>query len=445
MRTKSGDWIWVVDQGQVVERDRAGNPLRMIGTGIDITERTKAEAERQNLRSQIEHAQKLESLGVLAGGIAHDFNNLLTAILGHTSLALAECPEGSRARQEIAEIESASLRAVDLTNQMLAYSGKGRFVVAPVDLTAQVREMGRLLETAASKSVTLEYDLDERIPAVEGDRGQLAQIIMNLITNASEAVGDGCGVITLRTGAMKADRDYLSNTYLHDRLAEGSYVYVEVTDTGCGMDEETLNRLFDPFFTTKFSGRGLGLAAVVGIVRGHRGAIEIDSEPGVGTTFRVLLPASEASEPARALASDASVMSEMGGTILVVDDEEAIQTVTKRMLECAGFTVLKASDGRESVEIFRAHRDEIRSVLLDLTMPRMGGVEAFRKIRQIRPDMPVILTSGYDAQELEERFGKLGFAAFLKKPYRILELIEKLRSVMVAERRGERTGLNSPV
>jgi len=393
-------------------------------------ERIRVEQERRNLETQVQQAQKLESLGVLAGGIAHDFNNLLMAILGNADLALRDLSPVSPARENIVEIERASRRAADLCKQMLAYSGKGRFIVQAVNLNEIVEEMGHLLDVSISKKAVLKYHFADALPAVEVDVTQVRQIVMNLITNASEAIGDCSGVISVSTGAMECDLAYLGETYLADDLVEGVYVYIEVADTGCGMDAETLQNIFDPFFTTKFTGRGLGLAAVLGIVRGHRGALKVYSEPERGTTFKVLFPTVD-----QAVQSIAGKPAEMDdwkgqGTVLLVDDEASVRVVGKQMLERAGFQVLLAVHGREAIEVYQQHQDEIVCVLLDLTMPTMDGEETFRELHRIRRDARVILCSGYSEQEVTHRFSGKGLAGFIQKPYRMIDLVSKLREVL---------------
>jgi len=424
-----GSTRWIRDRGFPVRDDR-GEVYRAVGIAQDITERKQAEEERQRLEAQVQQAQKLESLGILAGGIAHDFNNLLTGILGNASLALMDLSENAPARPSIEQIEKSSLRAAELTNQMLAYSGRGSFVVVPVDLSKLIWEMMELLESSISKKVTVQHKLRDDLPAVEADVAQIRQVIMNLIVNASEAIGDGEGVITVATGVMDADRGFLAETYMGENLPEGRYVYLEVSDTGRGMDAETKSKIFDPFFTTKFAGRGLGLAATLGIVRGHRAAIKVDSRPARGSTFRVLFPCSDhPAEDLSAAATERKADPLESGTILVVDDEEAVRQVATRALERAGFTVVTASNGREAVEIFRTHADAIAAVLLDRTMPAMDGEEAFDEIRRIRPDAPVVLSSGYSEQEASEKFAGRGLSGFLRKPYQARSLVEKLREV----------------
>ncbi len=397
-----------------------------------IMGRIRADEERRELEGQIQQAQKLESLGVLAGGIAHDFNNFLTGILGNASIVLAELPEGSEVRRSVEHIETAAQRAADLTRQMLAYSGKGSFVAQPIDLTELVEEMTDFLKASISKKAALQCDLARGLPAIEADASQVRQVVMNLITNASEALGDDTGTIAISTGALECDRACLSTTYLGEEMAEGQYVYVEVRDSGCGMDRETLGRIFDPFFTTKFSGRGLGLAATLGIVRGHRGALKVDSEPGRGTTFRILFPAS--SKAAREVAPrEISGQGWQGsGTILVVDDEPLVLQLASNILERAGFSVLTATDGVQGVNKFRENASDILVVLLDMTMPRMSGAEVFREIRGMRSDARVLLSSGYSEEEARHRFEGEGPVGFLHKPYRSAALLDKLREILDA-------------
>jgi PAS domain S-box-containing protein len=398
----------------------------------DITDRKRNEEQRRRLEAQMQHAQKLESLGVLAGGIAHDFNNILVSILGHAELALRDLPDGSPARKGFDEIRAAAIRAAELTNQMLAYSGRGRFVIKAVNLNELVREMAHLLAASVSKKARLVYDFADDLPAVEVDVVQMRQVVMNLIINASEAIGDRSGVIAVSTGAAHVQPGMLADTCAAEALPEGDCVYLEVSDTGAGLDEKTKARMFEPFFTTKFAGRGLGLAAVLGIVRGHGGAIQVESDPGKGSTFKVLLPCSDKrAEPVAVARGGADAEHWDGnGTILVVDDEAGVRSLAKAVLERHGFTVLTASDGAKGVRTFRNHADQITAVLLDMTMPRAGGEEAFQEMRRIRPDLPVILVSGYDEQDATHRFAGQGLAGFVQKPFQIDVLSRKLHEVL---------------
>jgi CheY-like chemotaxis protein len=324
----------------------------------------------------------------------------------------------------------ASQRAADLTRQMLAYSGKGQLSVQSFDLSQAVEEITRLLEAAIPRNVILKFDLARNLPAVEADSVQIRQVAMNLILNAAEAIGDASGMVTVSTGAVEADSDYLATSYLHERPVEGLYVFLEVSDTGCGMDALTREKIFDPFFTTKFTGRGLGLAAVLGIVRAHKGSIKVYSEPGRGSTFKVLLPASPELYVQLPPAAQAPSAWRSSGTVLVVDDEPTVRAVAKRVLEQQGFDVITAVDGEQGLEMFREQADAIKLVLLDMTMPKLSGEEAFREMRSLRPDVRVVLTSGYNEQDATNRFAGKGLAGFLQKPFQFVTLRDRLRAAI---------------
>jgi PAS domain S-box-containing protein len=410
---------------------KVGDDLGLIGT--DISDRKRAEEERLNLERQVQHSQKLESLGVLAGGIAHDFNNILVSILGHADLALNEMPAGAAGRNHVDEIIVGARRAKDLTTQMLAYSGKGRFELRPIDLSEFVKEMVDLLQVSTSKKALLQYHFAEDLPAIRGDTTQVRQVIMNLITNASEAIGDRNGVITVTTGVTRRDCARPRDSQSAEHEAEREYVYLEVTDNGCGMDEDTRHKMFEPFYTTKFAGRGLGMAAVQGILRGHEGFIEVRSQVDEGTTVKVLFPA--AIEQAVVTgSSSADVTGEElwqgTGSVLVVDDEESVRGLARQVLELLGFQVLEAGDGKNAIEIFRENLESIRLVILDLTMPKMGGEECFRALRELKSDVPVILSSGYSEQETSDRVAGLGIRGFIQKPYRMATMRSKVRQAL---------------
>lgn len=407
---------------------------RMAGILQDLTDLKRAEDEQRRLEQQVMQTQKLESLGVLAGGIAHDFNNLLTSVLGNADLALRELPSASPACAYLEDIGQVSRRAADLCRQMLAYSGKGHFVVQPVSLNDIVREMASLLGVSISKKVVIKYSFSPEIPSVLADATQLRQVVMNLITNASEAIGEHSGVVTLTTGVTDCDEAYLSGVVGDaDPHLPGRYVHLEVSDTGCGMGPETLSKIFDPFFTTKFTGRGLGLAAVMGIVRGHKGALRVYSEKGKGTTFKILLPAYD--QPPQALErSEATAEKWRGhGLVLLADDEESIRSMARRLLEKVGFEVLTAADGREAIEVFQKHQQMIRFVILDMTMPHLDGEACFSEMRRISPQVKVIMTSGYSEQDVTSRFAGKGLAGFVQKPYKLTDLLPKLMDVTERE------------
>lgn len=394
----------------------------------DLTNQKRAEAERAALEQQLFQAQKMESLGVLAGGIAHDFNNLLMGVLGHAGLALEQLNPLHPVRRNLESIQKAGQRAADLTRQMLAYSGRGQFVVRHLDLTTQVQEMLHLLKVSLPKSVVLNLDLHRDLPPISADAAQMQQVIMNLVINAAEAIGEGSGTITLATGAQQLDGATMATMQVGQDAPPGLYAYLEVTDTGCGMDEGTLSRIFEPFFTTKFTGRGLGLSALMGIVRGHKGALQARSEVGRGTTFRALFPIK--GQGAEASLLEAPWRGQ--GLVLVVDDDETVRAVAQQALELKGFDVLHAHDGQEAVDLVRQHGRAIGLVLLDMTMPHMGGEEAFREMRLLQPKLRVILSSGYGEGEAMGRFTGQGLKGFIQKPYGPRELLAKVQAVLEA-------------
>ncbi len=396
----------------------------------EIDARHAEETQRRNLEKKLQQAQKLESLGVLAGGIAHDFNNLLMGVLGNAEMALLDLAPESPALPCITDIQTSALRLAELTKQMLAYSGRGKFVVEHINISKMVEEITHLLEVSIPKKVVIKYDLAQDLPAIEADASQVRQVIMNLLTNAAEACQDRSGIVTLHTGFVHADEKYISENYLLDQLPEGYYVYLEVSDTGCGMDEQAQEKIFDPFFSTKFTGRGLGLAAVLGIVRGHGGAIKVYSEPKRGSSFKVLLPASDetATNFVDLRKPDSTFHGQ--GVVLLVDDEETVRAIGRRMLERMGYTVWTAEDGDVAVQMVQKKADQISVILLDLTMPKMDGVEAFREMRRIRSDLKVILSSGYNQQDATSHFAGKGLAGFIQKPYRYDTLAETLAELL---------------
>ena len=411
-------------------RDSGGEIVGVVGVSREITEIRKAAAERRAFERKLQETQKLESLGVLAGGIAHDFNNLLTGVLGNASLASMELPQESPVQELLKQIEIASVRAADLCKQMLAYSGKGRFVMQRLDLNAALNETTKLLQVFLNKNAVLKMQLAPALPAVVADPTQMRQVIMNLVINAAEAIGERSGYLTLTTGVVRADSRYLAETHLSPDLTEGDYVYLEVGDTGSGMTPEVAAKIFDPFFSTKFTGRGLGLAAVLGIVRGHRGALKVYTEPGVGTTFKVLLPCADGPVDDPGMERPASAQWKGRGLVLIIDDDETTRATTARMLESMGFEVRLAADGQVGVEAFRLTPEEFQVVLLDLTMPRMDGADAFTEIRRIRPDCRVLLMSGFNEADAVARFAGKGLAGFVQKPFRLPDLREKVQQIL---------------
>ncbi len=448
---------WIVRD--VTEQERMARQIRSLNSELEsrVAEGTGALHAAQELseellrreqtarraaedsEAQSRHVQKLESIGVLAGGIAHDFNNLLHVILGNADIALSRLAGRSPARGPVEEVIRATMRAADLTRQMLAYSGKGAFVVRNLDLSNEVREMATLLRTAISKQATLVWELETDLPPVKADATQVRQIVMNLITNASDALQNAGGDITLRTGVL--DRSQLHQPGFAsligdaERTADSSeeMVYLEVHDTGAGMTPDTLRRIFDPFFSTKFSGRGLGLAAVMGIVRSHQGLIRIRTEPERGTSFQVLFPSVRGKVTKQEKPSAARSEWRGEGTILVVEDEEEVREVAERILQDFGFQTIPAVDGRDALDIMESRGSGMTAILMDLSMPRMGGQEALRQLRQSWPDLPVIMMSGYTEESVASQFSDAGpgVTAFLQKPFFAEDLIGVLRRVLV--------------
>jgi signal transduction histidine kinase/CheY-like chemotaxis protein len=412
----------------------------VLGAAFERTAMDRAEEEHRALERQMLHVQKLESLGVLAGGIAHDFNNLLVSVLGNAGLALAELSPVSPIRSRLTDIELAAQRAAELTRQMLAYAGRGRVVVQRVNLSDLVVELVTLLRTVVARTADIDVRLTDNLPDVEADASQLRQVIMNLVTNAADAIGGDAGRVDVTTGRMSATREYLAQCCTGQDLEPGEFVFAEVADTGCGMDDKTKARIFDPFFTTKVTGRGLGLAAVLGIVRSHRGAIAVESSPGAGTRFRLLLPAVGVASSNRPVPqappqkTPASI-----GTILIVDDDDGVRTVSTLSLERAGFRVVTARDGEEGMALMEQRGGDFDAVLLDMTMPRLSGAETCHLIRQLRPELPVVLTSGYTEPDAGARLDILGVAGFLQKPFTPAILVKMIQDA-VRSRPQERKG-----
>ena len=392
--------------------------------------------QRRELEDQLRQAQKLESIGLLAGGVAHDFNNLLTGILGNASLALEVMDPPEPARTMLNDVIRASERAADLTRQLLAYAGKGRFVIQRLNLSDVVREISDLIRTSIPRRVDVRLELDDDLPAIEADPSQIQQLVMNLVINAGEAMEEGSGTVLVRSSVRQFDRDATQRCGV--KLRPGRYILLEVEDTGCGMDEDTVERIFDPFFTTKFTGRGLGLAAVQGIVRAHRGAVQVFSAPGAGTTFRILLPAAASTAVDLARANHETVTPTFNGfgTVLVVDDESLVRRTARGALERHGYRVVEASNGREGLDALRRSPREFSLVVLDLMMPVMGGEEAFGEMKKVRPDLPIILSSGYDEQDATRRFAGKGVSGFIQKPYTASRLAGKIRETIQDAERG---------
>ena len=395
-------------------------------------ERGRAEQTLRESEDHLRQAAKMEAIGVLAGGGAHDFNNMLAVMQGSAELALDMLPDGSKVRHLLSEILAASQKSHELCNQMLAYAGRGMRSMQQLEVNALIQELGNLQKVTLSKKAYLEYDLSPEPMFIEADRAQMNQVVMNLISNAAEALGDNEGKIVVTTSAQTYDRQGLDRLQGSVELETGEYVCMAVSDTGCGMDLKTQERIYDPFFTTKFTGRGLGLAAVLGIVRGHKGTINLESKEGQGTTFNVLLPrvgASTACSEVRQ--SELIARGAVGKRILVVDDEPAVRKVQTWVLERAGYDVLSASDGQEAVEIFEREGDSIDCVLLDLSMPRLDGEETLHALRKLRGDVCVVLTSGFTEREMLERSSANSFNAVMQKPFAKAELLKTIHEVLV--------------
>jgi PAS domain S-box-containing protein len=420
VRHRDGSWRWVEAASKNLLRDP-------VIAGIVVNYRDVT--ERKRLEEQLRQTQKLESIGVLAGGIAHDFNNLLTGVLGNATLALDLMPAAHPTRLHIEEVIKAADSAAHLTRQLLAYSGKGRFIIRPVDLSELTREMITLVRTSIPRNVELRLELASDLPAVEADRGQLQQLIMNLAINGAEAIpAQRNGSVIVTTGTRTIDESSLREAGTGASIRPGTYVLLEVKDTGRGMDVETQTKMFDPFFSTKFSGRGLGLSAVMGIVRGHKGAVTVSSIPGTGTTIRVLLPISGRQVPKAP--TPATPRGLRGtGTILVADDEEIVRRAVRGALERQGYQVLLAADGLEAVDLLR-NREDVKLVLMDLTMPVLGGEEALRQLRVVRPDVKIVLSSGFNEAEAIQRFAREHLSGFIQKPYTAAQLAEKIKQVI---------------
>jgi len=425
-----GSEVWV-STTKMPLRNEKGQIIGTFGISRDVTEKKLQEEENRKIQERMQHSQKLESLGVLSGCIAHDFNNLLMGILGNTSLALMELQAGSPARESVEQIQTVALRAAELTNQMLAYSGKSQSVIKPMNLANIVREMAHLLEVSIPKKIKMIYNFSTKMPLIEGDPVQVRQVVMNLIINASDAIGDKYGTITLSIREQDCDSEFLSSCFVGDEQKEGKYLCLSISDTGCGMNDETKAKIFNPFFTTKITGRGLGLAAVLGIVRAHKGALKVYSEEGKGTSFEVLFPCSDNQDMIfLPVTKDAKGMWRGSGTVLVVDDDDVILSVTEQMLRKAGFTAIKASNARVAVQQYRENLDRIVAVILDVSLVGTSVVHMLTNLRAIRQDMPFLLTSGYSESAATENIPPGSYQGFLQKPFNTETFIGKLQQLL---------------
>ncbi len=412
-------------------KDAAGQINGMTVVGINIT-------ERKHTEQLLQEAQRLESIGLLAGGIAHDFNNLLASVMGQASLALTQLPEGHTAASHINLALEGTERAADLTRQLLAYAGKGHFEQRVVDFNELLQSNAELLQTTISRRVELQLDLSPAPATVMGDRGQFQQLIMNLVINAAEAIegfdanGDQHGVVVIRTRhQLRQDIADKSSWRGGEQLTAENYMLLQVIDTGGGISEETMTRIFEPFFTTKPMGRGLGLSATLGIIRSHGGALNISSKPGWGTTFSVLLPYTSAATVPPNGGGEAQKTDVLRGvTVLIVDDEAAVRQTLTDMLTSQQIKVLEAANGRFALDIFTAHKDTIDLVFLDMQMPVMDGAETFRQLRQLAPQLKVIVTSGYSADDAMYTMAQDQWVDFIQKPFRLQRLLQKAATMM---------------
>lgn len=389
---------------------------------IDITERKRAEEEKLLLENQFRQAQKLESLGVLAGGIAHDFNNILTVILGHCYMAIEDLIPAEKLKSTFRQIETAGNRAADLCRQMLTYAGKSPQSKTRVNLLLLVDEIVKMLQSAIKKNVTIHLDLKRDVPEIKGDTGQIQQIIMNLIINAVEAIGEANGTITVGLEKMVVASDQTSTDTFGSAVNAGIYSCLVVSDTGCGMDEETQKRIFEPFYTTKFTGRGLGMSAIHGIIKSHEGILQLHSTPGVGTTFKILFPVPAESDATEVTLTETAPAEKTGGTVLLVEDEQALLMMGTALLEAMGLSVVTASNGSEARNIYRERGSDINVVLMDLIMPVMGGIEAYHELRKINQKVPIIICSGYGVDSVEDIIKNDPHSGFMHKPYKPNEL-----------------------
>lgn len=406
---------------------------RYLGAVVSFRDMTQAlimRREQEELRRNAESSQRLESLGLLAGGIAHDFNNILTAIMANAGLLRSKLGADSFAERYVESILGASRSAADLCRQMLAYSGKGRFVLRNPDLAEVVLHMSKLLEVSIGKQTQLSCDLKPGLAPVYADEAQLQQVIMNLITNASDAIGDRPGEIRLSCSELAVSDAQLADMF-GENPAAGRYLLLAVSDDGRGMSETVRRKMFEPFFSTKAMGRGLGMSAIHGIVRSHGGEIAVDSQVGRGTTIRIYLPAASGQAEVRAAAIPATDEQwQPAGTVLVIDDEPDVRDAATAILEDAGFEVVTADDGQQGVERYRDMNGQVAAVLLDMNMPIMNGEETFTLLREINPDVRVLLSSGYNEQEVTEHFLGKGLAGFIQKPYLPSTLIKRFRAIL---------------
>jgi PAS domain S-box-containing protein len=422
LRDKAGNTIIVTASAELIDIDQVQHALTILH---DITERRQTE-------EALRQAQKSQSIATLAGGIAHDFNNLLNAVLGQSTLALGKLSPESPAGGNISKAIKAAERAADLTRQLLAYSGKGKFLIEDIDLNTFIKENVQMLEVSIPKTAQLRFTFGTPAPVIRGDMGQLQQVVMNLIINAGEAMDTDPGFIDIRTDQVRVtqgDSEYWK--YTGSPLQTGMYALVQISDTGQGMKPEVQARIFEPFFSAKFVGRGLGLAAVLGVVKGHRGGIRVASEEGRGTRFDVVFPIVESSSRANAPSEKITpAVQGKGKTVLVIDDELSVLELLTDILTEAHFTVIGSPNPVDGIDLYRRHRQDIAIVILDYSMPGMDGKTAFGKLLELNEDVKVLLCSGYAEEQMESSFGDMRPADFIHKPYKPTALLERISSVL---------------
>lgn len=408
----------------------------LIYSGMDITNKIQIEKERQIVEEKIRHTQQLESVGILTKGIAHDLNNLLVGIIGNADLAMTEITPDSTASYYLKEIVRISKELSHLTQELLTYACKEKTLVKPISLTTIIKNISDLIELSIPKKIIMKYDLDENLPLINADSTYIRQLIINLVSNAADAIGEKSGVITIITKQMYCDSKYWQTTYFGEHCKEGDYVYLEIIDNGKGIARDVLERIFEPFFTTKLSGRGLGLSAVAGIVQAYHGAIKIYTELGKGTSFKVLFPTIESSKtPSQKIyhSREKQEPKTKNRQILVVDDEQLVRETIKNMLEMGDYQVILATNGEEAIDTYMNNRDQIDLVILDMSMPVMDGEETFRELRRINSEVKVILTSGYNEKDVLERFIGKGLTGFIQKPFILSTFLETIKSITEKE------------